>query len=168
MKIVVFGNSGSGKTTLSSKLASEHRLEHLDLDTIAWSKESPSERESFEKSESAIREFCRRHTRWIVEGCYADLLEVASIEATHMIFLNPGVDVCRENCRQRPWEPQKYASKQEQDKNLEMLLEWVAAYEKREDEYSLSAHQQLLEGFRGHKVEVKSNVDASELIHILM
>jgi adenylate kinase family enzyme len=168
MKIVVFGNSGSGKTTLSSKLGSEHRLIHLDLDTIAWDKESPAVRESFEKSEAAIQDFCRRHRRWVVEGCYADLLEVASEGATHMVFLNPGIDVCRENCRNRPWEPKKYASKQDQDKNLKMLLDWVEAYDKRNDEYSLSAHQQLFEGFRGHKVEVKSNIDASQLIHILM
>ena len=35
-KVLIFGNSASGKSTLALKLASQYKLAHLDLDTIAW------------------------------------------------------------------------------------------------------------------------------------
>jgi adenylate kinase family enzyme len=35
MKFAILGNSGSGKSTLAARLAQEHGLAHLDLDTVA-------------------------------------------------------------------------------------------------------------------------------------
>ena len=35
-RVVILGNSGAGKSTLAARLAREHRLAHLDLDTFAW------------------------------------------------------------------------------------------------------------------------------------
>jgi hypothetical protein len=59
-----------------------------------------------------------------------------------------------QNCRARPWEPHKYASKAEQDANLPMLLDWVRAYDSRDDEFSLRAHRRLFKSFNGPKREV--------------
>lgn len=77
--------------------------------------------------------------------------------------MNPGVDVCIENCTSRPWEPHKYESKEEQDKRLEPLLDWVRDYESRTDEFSLSAHRELFDRFEGKKIEVLSNEEAAVL-----
>lgn len=150
-RIVIVGNSGSGKSTLAARLASEHAIPHLDLDTLAW--ESPAVRRPLEESAALLHGFIDANPEWVVEGCYGSLLEVALRGANDLRFLNPGVEACVRNCRSRPWEPHKYASKEEQDERLEFLLSWVRAYETRDDEYSLAAHRRLFEGFDGRKRE---------------
>ena len=80
-----------------------------------------------------------------MEGCYADLAELALAHATHLVFLNPGVEACVANCRARPWEPHKYSSAAAQDRNLPMLVEWVRGYATRDDEYSLRRHRELFD-----------------------
>jgi len=153
-RIVVFGNSGSGKTTLARVLTSRYGLAHLDLDSLAW--DSPGVRRSLTESASAIRDFIDENSEWVIEGCYGDLLEQVLPYASEMRFLNPGVEACIANCRARPWEPEKYPSKEAQDQKLEFLLDWVREYESRTDEYSLARHRELFEGFRGPKVELPS------------
>lgn len=153
-RIVLFGNSGSGKTTMARTLSGESGLAHLDLDHLAW--ESPGVRKSAAESGEAIRAFVQAHREWVIEGCYADLLEMVLPECTELRFLNPGVEACVANCLARPWEPDKYPSKAAQDENLAFLIDWVRAYETRSDEYSLARHRALFEGFAGAKVEVVS------------
>ncbi len=153
MRIVIMGNSGSGKSTLAKRLAAEHGLAHLDLDTLAWLPTTPPARALLEKSLAKLAAFTDAHDRWVIEGCYADLVEHAAAASTELVFLNPGVDVCIAHCRARPWEPHKYASKQAQDDNLGMLLDWVRAYETRDDECSLRAHRALFDRFAGAKRE---------------
>ena len=153
-RIVVFGNSGSGKTTLARALSSQHKLAHLDLDFLAW--DSPGVRRQPTDSISAIRSFIDQNSEWVIEGCYADLLEQVLPYASELRFLNPGVEACVANCRARPWEPEKYPSKEAQDQKLEFLLGWVREYESRTDEYSLARHRKLFAGFLGPKVELSS------------
>ena len=164
-RIVVFGNSGSGKTTLARVLTSQYGLAHLDLDSLAW--DSPGvrpdddlddcrRRRSLTESASTIRDFIHEHSEWVIEGCYGDLLEQVLPYASEVRFLNPGVEACIANCRARPWEPEKYPSKEAQDQKLDFLLDWVREYESRADEYSLARHRELFEGFRGPKVELSS------------
>jgi adenylate kinase family enzyme len=150
-RILIFGNSGSGKTTMARALAREHRLAHLDLDSLAWA--SPGVRRAPEDSMRAISDFVRDHSSWVIEGCYADLLEQLLPHATELRFLNPGVEACIANCRARPWEPEKYPSQAAQDERLDFLLAWVREYETRIDEYSLARHRQILESFEGPKRE---------------
>ena len=80
-----------------------------------------------------LQRFTAQHPSWVIEGCYADLLAAVLPDSTEAIFLNPGVEACVQHCRQRPWEPHKYSSPAAQDKNLELLLVWVRAYETRQD-----------------------------------
>jgi hypothetical protein len=150
-RIVIFGSSGSGKTTMARALARQHRLAHLDLDSLAW--DSPGVRRSPEASALAIQEFLGLHAEWVVEGCYGDLLEHVVPAATEVRFLNPGVEVCVSNCRARPWEPEKYPSPEAQDQMLGFLLTWVRDYETRSDEYSLARHRRIFESFPGKKRE---------------
>ena len=169
-RIVVFGNSGSGKTTLARVLTSQYGLAHLDLDSLAWDSSGVQvqtmtlddwaafvpRRRSLTESASTIRDFIHEHSEWVVEGCYGDLLEQVLPYASEVRFLNPGVEACIANCRARPWEPEKYPSKEAQDQKLDFLLDWVREYESRADEYSLARHRELFEGFRGPKVELSS------------
>lgn len=56
-------------------------------------------------------------------------------------------------CRSRPWEPEKFASRQEQEANLGNLIAWVRAYETRDDEYGLRQHRAFYDAFAGRKRE---------------
>ena len=70
-----------------------------------------------------------------------------------LIFLNPGVDVCVAHCRSRPWEPEKFSSRQEQDEHLDHLIQWVRSYDERADDYGLGRHRALYDSFPGKKCE---------------
>ena len=159
-RVVIFGNSGSGKTSLARQFSGQAGIPLLDLDSVAWKEAEPPIRESSEKSLTAIDRFIAQSQSWIIEGCYSSLIAHAAQNASQMYFLNIGVDACVENCRSRPWEPDKYASKEAQDKNLEMLVEWVRTYETSKDEFSLREHQRIFEEFRRTKSEIKSNAEA--------
>lgn len=159
-KVILFGNSGSGKSTLAKKLQKEG-LAHLDLDTLAWDMNPEPVRRPLEKSREEILEFISGKDDWVIEGCYADLLEFLLEEATEVIFLDLPVKTCLENAKNRPWEPHKYESKEAQDQNLSMLLDWITQYPEREDTFSRTSHQTLFDEFSGKKVRYTSNADTT-------
>ena len=160
-RILVFGNSGSGKSTLAQKLSARYRLAHLDLDTLAWEPTSPPTRRTVQSSWQQIGKFIAANPGWVIEGCYADLLELAIHQANEIYFLNLPIQACIQNARVRPWEPHKYASRAEQDANLPMLLEWISQYVERDDTFSEAAHRRLSEGFSGAKYLFTSNAEAT-------
>jgi adenylate kinase family enzyme len=155
-RYLLLGNSGSGKSTLAQRLARTHELPHLDLDTLAWKPTAPPERRPLEESARDIESFVADNERWIIEGCYADLLAVPLTRCSRLLFLNPGVDACVANALSRPWEPHKYESKEAQDANLQMLLGWIREYATRDDVFGLRAHRVLFDGFTGEKLELTS------------
>ena len=158
-KILIFGNSGSGKSTMAKHLAETQQLAHFDLDTIAWRDTDPPARAPVSESQKVLDKFFAEYTAWVIEGCYADLINVALPYATDIIFMNLDAATCMANARQRPWEPHKYSSKEAQDQNLEMLLNWIAGYYIRSDELSLQAHRSVYDQFQGSKVMYTRNPD---------
>jgi adenylate kinase family enzyme len=156
MKILILGNSGSGKSTLATKLAAARggKVAVLALDQIAWEKEVT--RRALEDCATLIREFIRNHDDWILEGCYADLIEIALPFCDELVFLNPGIEACLRQARTRDWEPEKFRDKHAQDAMLETLLEWIQTYETRTDEFGLSRHRALFDGFASKKREFTS------------
>jgi adenylate kinase family enzyme len=150
-RILIFGNSGAGKTTMARALAAQYDIPHLDLDQTAW--ETPGTRRPLADSAAIIASFVADNEGWVIEGCYADLLELVVPHATEMRFLNPGVEACVANCRRRPWEPDKYESEQAQHQMLDFLIEWVRAYDTRSDEYSLRSHRRVFDNYHGPKTE---------------
>ena len=163
LQVAIYGNSGSGKTTLAEWLARASGAPVLDLDTIAWGETAV--RRPLAESTMLLRDFveqadsCARG--WILEGCYAHLINVALASQPVLVFLNPGVEACLANCRARPWEPHKYATPEEQDERLDFLLDWVREYDQREDELSLEAHQQLFDDYAGEKICLDAPIDLS-------
>lgn len=137
-------------------------LAHLDLDVLAWLPTHPPERRPLEEANVDIQCFTRDNEEWVIEGCYADLLELAEPFATEAIFMNLPVHLCQENARNRPWEPHKYNSKEAQDANLNMLLDWIAGYADRSDALSYSAHRAIYERFGGEKKEITTNTHDGE------
>ncbi len=156
-KILVFGNSGAGKTTLARALCDSEKLAHLDLDTLAWEPTSPPERKALTESKKGITKFINANPSWVIEGCYADLLEMAVPYSSEIVFMNLSIEDCIANAKNRPWEPHKYASKQAQDANLNMLIGWIAQYSARDDTFSKTAHDKLYASYPGKKSMFTSN-----------
>lgn len=155
--ILIFGNSGSGKSTLAKTLCRSGELSHLDLDTLAWQPTTPPERRPLEESKRDIINFVNANNGWVIEGCYSDLLEITAPFSSEVIFMNLSIEDCISNAKTRPWEPHKYESKEAQDKNLKMLLEWISAYAERTDTFSAVSHNTLYEQYQGKKEMVTCN-----------
>lgn len=153
MRVLVFGNSGSGKSTLAARLAKTHGLAHLDLDSIVWEPGMIAVPRPPEAVSASLRDFIAGHERWVIEGCYGELVEAAAGVCTELVFLNPGKEACLANNLRRPWEPHKYASPQAQDEMLANLQAWVSGYYQREDAWSYHAHRRIFDAFGGRKTE---------------
>ena len=154
MRVAIVGNSGSGKSTLAGQIATAHSIASLDLDTVAWEPGKIAVARAPEAAAADVTAFCSTHDRWVVEGCYAALVGHAIAYSPLLLFIDPGMDACLAHCRNRPWEPHKYASKAEQDAKLEFLLTWVRGYYSRDDDLSLSAHRTLFESYHGLKLRL--------------
>ncbi|HEY7640388.1 MAG TPA: hypothetical protein VH814_11730 [Steroidobacteraceae bacterium] len=163
MRVALIGNSGSGKSTLAHQLAAAHALPMLDLDTVAWEPGKVAVARDPDAAADDVRSFCSASDRWVVEGCYAGLVRTALGYSPVLLFLEPGVDACLENCRSRPWESHKYESKEVQDRHLEFLLSWVREYYSRAGDLSLSAHQALFDDYRGPKHKLTARVEPAQL-----
>ena len=157
MKIILLGNAGAGKSTMPRNLMGSQAIPHLSLDAIAWSE--GTKRKPLAASLKELHQFIAQNDQWIIEGCYSDLVEAALPDCTELRFLNPGVAVCVEHCKRRPWEPDKFPSAVDQQAMLDPLIEWVQAYETREDEYGLKRHRKLFTDFTGPKREYTSVAD---------
>ncbi|MEM9151353.1 MAG: AAA family ATPase [Cyanobacteria bacterium P01_F01_bin.3] len=151
MKVVLLGNAGSGKSTLALKLLKTEPAIRLSLDELAFAE--GSERRPLADSIRDAMRFIESNDSWIIEGCYADIIEPVLENAETLIFLNPGVEVCVRHCKARPWEPEKFESQEAQDLNLTNLINWVKEYESRTDEYGLKRHRALFSRFQRRKVE---------------
>jgi adenylate kinase family enzyme len=160
MKLLVFGNSGSGKSTYARMLAEAHGLIHLDLDSIVWEPGQIAVQRSSDAIRASLEAFISRHARWVIEGCYGELIEAAAAHCDQLVFLNPGLDACLRNNLRRPWEPHKYASKPEQDAMLEQLQIWVVGYYSRDDAWSYAAHRRIFDAYRGDKTEYTASPPA--------
>lgn len=157
MNILIFGNSGAGKSSLAKKLSQQLQCAHLDLDTLAWQQTTPVTRKPIEESFGLIDKFVQSNSDWIIEGCYTDLLTLVSDKSTEIIFLDIPINTCINNANNRPWESHKYSSKQVQDDNLPMLVNWISDYANRVDTFSYSAHKNFFNQYCGIKTKVVSN-----------
>jgi adenylate kinase family enzyme len=169
-KTLIFGNSGAGKSTLAKKMSKSKNVAHLDLDSLAWLATSPPQRKPINDSAIEIVTFTTTHSSWVIEGCYSDLLELLMFtkikdsnhyqltnHADEIIFLDLPIATCITNAKNRPWEPHKYPSKLAQDDNLEMLIDWIKAYETRTDNFSRQSHRQIYDNFSGKKTLITKN-----------
>lgn len=156
MRIAILGNSGSGKSTLARWLAERSGAAMLDLDSVAWEPGQIAVPRDAAAAQADVRAFCSAHGHWVVEGCYASLIEVALAQGASLLFMNPGRAQCEANCRARPWEPHKYASREEQDRRLAFLLDWVGDYYLRDGEMSLAGHRACFDACTGPKTELNA------------
>jgi len=139
---------------MARRIIGDSPIPRLSLDQIAWD-EGPK-RKPIEISLSMLSDFIQSNKKWIIEGCYGDLIEAALPHCTELRFLNPGVEVCVAHCHRRPWEPEKFSTPEDQAAMLAQLVQWVRNYETRDDEYGLKRHRQVFDRFKGPKHEYSS------------
>lgn len=75
MKIILLGNAGAGKTMMARQLIGNRNIPCLSLDEIAW--EQGVQRKPLEASLRELQQFIDTNDRWIIEGCYGDLVKAA-------------------------------------------------------------------------------------------
>jgi adenylate kinase family enzyme len=153
-RILIFGNSGSGKSTLAKRLGKDFNIPILDLDTIVWEPNQIAIRRPQKDSAKDLQDFIENNISWVIEGCYSKLIKAAIEFSTEIYFLNPGITKCLENNSNRPWEPHKFKSIEEQTQTFEFLQNWIQQYEKRDDEFSYSSHRLIFNQYNGKKHEI--------------
>lgn len=144
MRWVLLGNSGSGKTSAAVRLAERWGLPMLELDGVAWEPGQMAVPRDPGEAAAAVRAFCQTHPGWVVEGCYADLAQVAAAEGGTVIHLDPGPAVCTRRAKGRAFEPHKFADLREQEERLPFLLSWILDYPERAGAMGRSAHRDLV------------------------
>jgi adenylate kinase family enzyme len=149
MRIAIVGNSGSGKTTLARRVAAKYDLPILHLDSVVWEPDKIAVARSPDEQHAAMDRFTAENSRWVVEGCYGNLLRIVLRHSPELWFLDLTEERCLENCRGRHWEPDKYPSKEAQDEKLPVLIDWVRGYYTREGELSRRSHAALFENYTG-------------------
>ncbi|MFO0979659.1 MAG: hypothetical protein U0996_24885 [Planctomycetaceae bacterium] len=156
MRVSILGNSGSGKSTLARRLADLFKAPVLDLDTVAW---EPGKIAVPRDSSLACRDIDQfvasaPAASWIVEGCYGALVQWTLRHQPLLIFLDPGAEQCLAHCRNRPFEPHKYRTPEDQDSMLPALLTWVEDYYTRAGDMSHQDHQQRFDEYDGPKLRL--------------
>ncbi|MGE3705535.1 MAG: shikimate kinase [Vicinamibacterales bacterium] len=151
MRICVLGNSGSGKSTYAKQFG----VRVLELDSIYWQPHQIAVARDVESVRADLAAFIAANDEWVIEGCYADLIDEAARRCDELVFLNPGVDTCVANARRRPFEPHKYDRPEAQEEMLESLIGWIRAYATRRDSTGYTAHRRVFDAFSGPKREVR-------------
>ena len=162
MRVAILGNSGSGKSTLARTLAARSGAAVLALDTVAWEPGQIAVPRPRERAIADVQAFCAAPADWVVEGCYAELIAATLPQRPLLVFLDPGLAACLAHCRARPWEPHKYADPAEQAARLPFLLDWVAAYYRRDGEMSQAGHAALFAAYAGPKRHLTQAADAAQ------
>lgn len=97
-KIIVIGSPGAGKSTLSKKLAKALNIPLYHLDNLFWNKDKTHI--EYPLFEDKIRKIMETD-KWIIDGNYADSLEMRIKETDTIILLNYDLDICLNGIKER-------------------------------------------------------------------
>ena len=159
-RTLIVGNSGSGKSTLAHSLAALAGARAVDLDIFHWE----SDGYGAKRDEHVSREMvlsAAAESRWVIEGVYGWLAEVAAPRATTFIWLDMPWAICRTGLLARG--PRRGST----DADREALLTWAEAYWKRKTPSSFTGHQTLFESFAGTKYRPRDRTEVSLLLNEL-
>ncbi|MEZ5856652.1 MAG: AAA family ATPase [Hyphomicrobiaceae bacterium] len=154
---MIIGNSGSGKSTLAQQLAVRMGLPVVALDDVHW--DGADYR--MKRDEGAARMLIGNaalRPRWIIEGVYGWLADVALPRATNLIWLDLPWEVCRAGLMQRGLRPGGATADQQ------ALLRWAEDYWTRATSTSFSGHCALYEAFAGNKVRLRTRDEIQTLL----
>jgi adenylate kinase family enzyme len=156
-RILIIGNSGAGKSTLADALASLVCVPVIDLDLLHWEDDGYGQK----RNEDAARQLTlevSNQPRWIIEGVFGWLAEVALPKATTLIWLDCPWSLCRAGLLVRG--QRRGATGQD----AADLMKWAEAYWIRQTPSSFAGHLKIFNDFSGTKFRLESREQIAELL----
>jgi adenylate kinase family enzyme len=156
-RTVVIGNGGSGKSTFAESLAVLSHMRAIDLDLLHWEDDGYGRKRDEDDAKRLVRDAAAA-PRWIIEGVYGWLAEVALPRATALIWLDLPWSVCQAGLlargRRRGGTEVDFAD----------LLKWSAAYWDRQTSSSFTGHARLFENFPRLKLRLHEREEVRDLL----
>lgn len=159
-RTLIIGNSGSGKSTLALKLADLTDTPAIDLDIFHWEAGAYGVKRDEDTSRRMVQT-AAAEPRWIIEGVFGWLAEVAVPRATALIWLDMPWDLCRAGLLARG--PRRGGT----DADHQALLSWAEAYWTRKTPSSFTGHQTIFESFLATKYHLHDRTEVNRLLHKL-
>jgi len=157
LRTLVIGNSGSGKSHLAERLGALIHAPIFDLDLIHWKDNEFGVKQDEDVARHKVANLAATD-RWIIEGVYGWLAEVAVPRATALIWLDIPWEVCREGLLARG---QRRGGT---EADFSELLKWAEAYWDRLTPTSFKGHRRLFEGFSATKFRIRARREADHLL----
>ena len=159
-RTVVIGNSGSGKSTLAEAMADLAHIPVIDLDLLHWEGDGYGSKRNEHVARRMVLEVSNQ-PRWIIEGAFGWLAEVAIPKATALIWLDFPWSLCRAGLLARGL--RRGATSQDAGE----LMEWAEAYWTRQTSTSFAGHSKIFDEFSGTKLRLESREQAAHLLDSL-
>ena len=159
-RTVVIGNSGSGKSTLAEAVANLANIPAIDLDLLHWEEGGYGLKRNEDVARQMVREISDQ-PRWIIEGAFGWLAEVALPRATILIWLDLPWSVCRAGLLARG------LRRGATSHDAADLMKWAEAYWTRQTPSSFAGHSKLFNDFSGTKLRLESRGQAARLLENL-
>ncbi len=159
-RTVIIGNSGSGKSTLAEAVANLANIPAIDLDLLHWEEGSYGQKRNEDVARQMVREISGQ-PRWIIEGAFGWLAEVALPRATTLIWLDLPWSVCRAGLLARG------LRRGATSHDAADLMKWAEAYWTRQTPSSFAGHSRLFNDFSGTKLRLESRGQAAQLLENL-
>jgi adenylate kinase family enzyme len=156
-RIVIIGNSGAGKSRLADALANFVRVPVIDLDLLHWEEDGYGRK----RNEDAARQMTlevSNQPRWIIEGVFGSLAEVALPKATGLIWLDLPWSLCRAGLLARG--QRRGATVQD----AADLMTWAEAYWTRQTPSSFAGHSKIFNDFSGTKFRLENREQIAQLL----
>jgi adenylate kinase family enzyme len=156
-RTVIIGNSGSGKSTLAEAIASLVHIPVIDLDLLHWEQDGYGAK----RHEDVARQMAfdvSNQPRWIIEGVFGWLAEVALPNATALVWLDFPWSLCRAGLLARG------LRRGATSRDAADLMKWAEAYWSRQTPSSFAGHSKMFNDFVGAKLRLENREQVAELL----
>lgn len=157
-RTVVIGNSGSGKSTLAEAMANLAHIPMIDFDLLHWEGDGYGSKRNEHVARRMVLEVSNQ-PRWIIEGAFGWLAEVALPKATALIWLDFPWSLCRTGLLARGL--RRGATSQDAAE----LMAWAEAYWTRQTSTSFAGHSKIFDEFSGAKLRLESRAQAAHFLN---
>jgi len=156
-RTVVIGNSGSGKSTLAEAIANLAHIPAIDLDLLHWEESGYGLKRDEDVARKMVRDISEQ-PRWVIEGVFGWLAEVALPKATTLIWLDFPWSVCRAGLLARG------LRRGATSHDAAELMKWAEAYWTRQTSSSFAGHSKMFNDFSGTKLRLESREHVAQLL----
>jgi adenylate kinase family enzyme len=159
-RTLIIGNSGSGKSTLAEAMANLALIPRIDLDLLHWEQDGYGSKRNEHDARMMVLEVSNQ-PRWIIEGVFGWLVEVAIPKATALIWLDFPWSLCHAGLLARGL--RRGATSQ----NAAELMEWAEAYWTRQTSTSFAGHSKIFNEFSGTKLRLQRREQTAHVLDSL-